>query len=339
MLAAALLLLAACGTSQPSPSVEPVASVSPSVLSQPSIVPAEEGVPACLDAKLVWADALERLLLVNCFDQLAPDPVETVWAWDADAGWQLLSDSGPIANVVTGMGWDAERDVLVRYGGIPMPEQTCEPSTWEWNTRAWAEAAAAPPPNCDHIELAPDPVTGQLILVGGGEAQDLMPGTWTWDGTAWTQLSDEGPEPRAHHGFSTDADQASTLLYGGLDNTHLFDDLWSWDGTAWTQLSVEGPRPGPRSHHGFAVGASGALLFGGATGTSTFGSLVGDTWLYADGAWTLLDGSNPSARGLPALGYDPTREVFVLHGGFDAEGGALGDTWVWDGAWTCVAGC
>ena len=55
--------------------------------------------------------------------------------------------------------------------------------------------------------------------------------------------------------------------------------------------------------------------------------------------WWRLIGSGPSARGLPALGYDRDRGVYVLYGGFDAEGNPLADTWEWDGAWSCVAGC
>jgi hypothetical protein len=42
---------------------------------------------------------------------------------------------------------------------------------------------------------------------------------------------------------------------------------------------------------------------------------------------------------MAALGYDPVREVFVLHGGFDGDGTPLDDTWEWDGAWSCVAEC
>ncbi len=247
--------------------------------------------------------------------------------------------TGQWSNVVTGSGWDAERDVLVRYGGIPMPDQVCETATWEWDATTWAEIEADPPEACDHLELAPDPVTGRLILVGGGQAQNLVSGTWTWDGTAWSLLADAGPAPRAHHGVATDAAAGQSLLYGGLDNSHIFDDLWAWDGTAWMEVVEEGTAPGPRSHHGFAIGPAGALLFGGATGVSTFGSLVDETWLLVDGAWTLLEGEGPSARGLPALGYDPGRDVYVLHGGFDAGGTELGDTWEWDGTWTCVAGC
>jgi hypothetical protein len=45
-------------------------------------------------------------------------------------------------------------------------------------------------------------------------------------------------------------------------------------------------------------------------------------------------------RGLPALGYDVAREVFVLYGGFGPDGTALADTWEFKhGTWRCVAGC
>ena len=63
-------------------------------------------------------------LLVNCVDQTDLASVETIWAWDGEE-WELLSDDGPPAHVVTGFGWDADRDMLVRYGGIPLPDQTC----------------------------------------------------------------------------------------------------------------------------------------------------------------------------------------------------------------------
>jgi hypothetical protein len=81
------------------------------------------------------------------------------------------------------------------------------------------------------------------------------------------------------------------------------------------------------------------LLFGGATRTSTFASLVDETWLLADERWSHVDGPGPSARGLPALGYDPHRGVFVMYGGFGHDGSPLADTWEWDGGWRCIGGC
>jgi hypothetical protein len=122
----------------------------------------------------------------------------------------------------------------------------------------------------------------------------------------------------------------------------VFGDLWTWDGSAWEERNQGGTGPGPRSHHGFVSGEPGLLLFGGATATSTFGSLVDETWLLGSEGWTLMatDGDRPSARGLPALGYDPTREVWILYGGFDADSNPLADTWEFDGAsWRCIAGC
>jgi len=313
------MVLAACAGEVPSSTASPSAQ-------------------ACLDAKLVWADSLERLLLANCFDQDETASVETVWAWDG-AAWELLSDDGPPAHVVTGIGWDADRDVLVRYGGIPLSSETCSTETWEWDTTEWREVIAGPAEPCDHLELAWEASAARMLLVGGGRRQGLLDGTWAWDGTTWNALTGTGPPPRAHHGFVADVVNERVLLYGGLDNSRVFDDLWSWDRTGWEELTVEGGGPGPRSHHGLAAGPNGVLLYGGATRTSTFESLVDETWLLVDGEWAQVEGPGPSARGLPALGYDVDRGVFVLHGGFGADGAALADTWEWDGSWSCVAGC
>jgi hypothetical protein len=265
--------------------------------------------------------------------------VETVWAWDGTR-WELLDGDGPPATVVTGMAWDDDRDVLVRYGGIPLPSQSCDPATWEWSLEGgWREIDAEPPVPCDHVELTADPSADRLLMVGGGRGPEPLAGTWAWDGAAWTAVADAGPPPRGHHGLVTDAADGTAIVFGGYDGLRVFDDLWAWDGSAWEEVEVTGAAPGPRSHHGFAIGPEAVLMVGGATTTSTFRSLVADTWLLADGGWSRVAGAGPSARGLPALGYDPTRDVFVLHGGFDASGAALADTWEWDGAWRCLAGC
>jgi hypothetical protein len=143
-------------------------------------------------------------------------------------------------------------------------------------------------------------------------------------------------------------DGRQLAVYGGLDNSQLFDDHWEWDGSAWEEIGAEpedGGRlePGPRSHHGLALGPDRLVLFGGATGTSTFESLVDYTWLENESFGWGPDGNAgpvPSPRGLPALAYDPDREVFVLYGGFDADGNPLADTWEYDLAgWRCIDGC
>ena len=202
--------------------------------------------PACLDAKLLWADALDRLILANCVDQFDLASLETVWAWDGES-WELLSDDGPPATVVTGFGWDPDRDVLVRYGGIPLPEQDCITETWEWDTTEWRQVEAEPPEPCDHIELAWDTIGEQMLLVGGGRGPDLMAGTWAWDGRRVDPP--DGRRPRAPcaprdgglHRWKR------LVVYGGLDNSQMFDDHWAWDGLAWVDerpgIDALGSRP------------------------------------------------------------------------------------------------
>jgi hypothetical protein len=64
-------------------------------------------------------------------------------------------------------------------------------------------------------------------------------------------------------------------------------------------------------------------------------------WVLKDDRWEQLRPVGPpSARGEPALGYDPVRKRVVLFGGFDSEGNNLDDTWEWDGErWTCMSNC
>lgn len=132
------LLMSACTASQspdrtPSSSPDPTRSVTPT--GEPS-----DGPPGCLDAKLVWADSLDRLLLANCVDQFDAASVEQLWSWDGEA-WELVDADGPPANVVTGFGWDPERDVLVRYCTA-----ASTPMVPRWPTRGSGTAPGAASP-------------------------------------------------------------------------------------------------------------------------------------------------------------------------------------------------
>ncbi len=283
----------------------------------------------------------DRLLLAACVNQANGHESEQIWA--LDGSWALVDDNGPPPVVVTGAAYDTDREVLVRYGGLPMDSNTCVAETWEWNGSDWAQATTADDPHptaCDHEKLVYDAAAGHTLLVGGGDDNTILSTeTWAWDGADWTLLAEDGPVGRAHHGLVYDAGHQQTLLYGGYDGTSVFDDFWSWDGTDWTPLDF--PGPGPRSHHGLAISTDAELLlFGGATGPSSFTTITNDTWLMTAGSWTELDVEGPSARLSPALGYDATSDVWVLYGGFDASGAELGDTWTFDGStWECLQEC
>ena len=278
------------------------------------------------------------MLMLNCVDQTDQGAVEQVWSWDG-SGWQLVDDGGPPATVVAGVAFDPERGAAIRYGGLPMDSNDCTAETWQWTAGTWSQIDADPPTACDHLFLAHDTARDQTLLFGGGDDDgNLITETWALGDGTWQRLASDGPTGRAHFGFLYDAGHDRAFLYGGYDGNQVFDDFWEWDGAAWTELDL--PGPGPRSHFGWGLddGAS-LLLFGGADRTSTFQSLRDDTWRLTNGRWTEVDGEGPSARGGPAFGYDPSRDVFVLYGGFEADNGVLDDTWEWAEGWRCVAGC
>jgi len=322
------------------PSPGATRSGSPTPVASSSI--AGERPPSCAEASFAWEPVARQLLLVTCVGQAQGQASEQVWSWDG-GHWQVVDGTGPPPLVVTGIAYDTDRAVLVRYGGQPLDSNTCLPETWEWGAASWTRVASGEvsrPTACDHAKLAYDADRKVTLLFGGGDEHgQLAPDTWGWDGAGWTRLAEMGPAPRAHFGFLDDAAHDHVLLYGGYDGNQVFGDFWSWDGAAWQPVDLTAP--GPRSHEGLALSTESVLLlFGGATGPSTFTTLTADTWVLDDGAWTKREVPGPSVRGSPALGFDPDREVWVLYGGFGANGGELGDTWEWDGsAWRCVDRC
>jgi len=79
-----------------------------------------------------------------------------------------------------------------------------------------------------------------------------------------------------------------------------------------------------------------AMLFGGYLHTFVVPHepLTDDFWRWAGDGWELVNAVSPPARTRPAMATDLLRKRLVLHGGRDAAGNPLNDTWEWDGrAW------
>jgi hypothetical protein len=96
--------------------------------------------------------------------------------------------------------------------------------------------------------------------------------------------------------------------------------------------------PPPRTNPSVGVDAAGGqvVLYGGSDPS---GSVLGDTWSFAGGAWKQAHPAiSPPARSGAAITYNPATGHLVLFGGTSAAGRALNDTWVWDGSsWSRVA--
>jgi RHS repeat-associated protein len=104
----------------------------------------------------------------------------------------------------------------------------------------------------------------------------------------------------------------------------------------WTPLA---PAHAPRARFGPATVYDQArqqvVLFGGSQ--TEGGTVYASTWTWDGGDWTNRTPSletSPSARALALAAYDQAHGQVVLFGGSAGGAAPLGDTWVWDGAWT-----
>jgi hypothetical protein len=189
--------------------------------------------------------------------------------------------------------------------------------------------------------MAYDPVSGKIVLFGGGDAAHVLHDTWTFDGTTWTKVKTPASPPgRAAAAMAFDQPSGKLVLFGGINTQHLLHDTWLWDGatSTWSKAPV---KPAPTRAVGpmlFSNPTSGeAMIFGGFNVRLRVPNLH-DTYRWAGEAWQKLDPATaPIGRGWGIAVYDPVRNNVVLTGG---EGDTIrtDNTWTWDGTnWTEVS--
>ncbi|MCI4330732.1 MAG: hypothetical protein L3K19_02650 [Thermoplasmata archaeon] len=97
----------------------------------------------------------------------------------------------------------------------------------------------------------------------------------------------------------------------------------------WTHLSP-GAAHGPGRRTAYAIGFvptfGGVVLFGGWDGHS----YLGDTWLFRNGTWSLIESNGPPPRAHAAMAFDDAIGGLVLFGGSSTAANVttyFGDTW------------
>ena len=166
--------------------------------------------------------------------------------------------------------------------------------------------------------------------------------------TLWTQLAREnatqGPAPRL--GAASLGTPAALFLSGGCSSSCCYaplSDLWVFAGGAWTNVSQAGAPEGRLYHGASPAGLADAYyVFGG---TDVINGSLAELYLVTvapsasppTAAWQLLGGGGgplPPARASHSQSALPARAPggapdgsFLIFGGEDVDGNALGDTW------------
>lgn len=151
---------------------------------------------------------------------------------------------------------------------------------------------------------------------------------------AWQQIAGSGPPARQYATMAYDAsNQTAVLVDGCCDKTgNKLVDTWIWNGTAWA-ASASPLNPPAREHAAMAYdpATQQIVLFGGCCDSS--GNALGDTWVWNGSAWSqpagVTSANSPSPRQGAAMAFDGSE--LVLFGGCCGSGGALADTWIWNG--------
>jgi hypothetical protein len=211
---------------------------------------------------------------------------------------------------------------------------------WRWDGAAWSlvEAPEPAPTSRSFFAAAHDPARDVVVVYGGEDASGVSDETWEWDGTSWRSVEASAPGARAAAALAWDPTSDSVVLYSGHGaDGAIRDDAWAWDGQAWTRLSENGPMPG-RWPAAMVADDDQLLVYGGhQVADESLPAALDDTWLWAEGTWSLADdagGPGPlvNAQGLthPTLGT-------LLAGGSDLDG-ETSDVWRWTGdRWELLA--
>lgn len=185
-----------------------------------------------------------------------------------------------------------------------------------------------------------DAADGYTLLFGGCN-RHLCPlgDTWKYQDGVWTNLTSSlsaAPPARMGAALAFDPQDGYVLLFGGVGaNNVTLNDTWQYVGGSWTPIATaSGAVPPARAfaQAAFVPSIDAVVLFGGVSPT---GHPLGDSWTFANGAWTNRSGSfanTPPARAAGVLAYDPADGYAVLFGGLGACGAYCGDTWTFGAA-------
>ncbi|MBK8978613.1 MAG: hypothetical protein IPM29_22175 [Planctomycetes bacterium] len=148
-------------------------------------------------------------------------------------GW-TRSSSGPAFSPrwQFAAAFDPARDRVVVFGGFDPATNTSLGDTWTYDrtTGVWQQVANTGPSARHGAAMHRDPVSGDVILFGGGTGAAASE-TWRWDGSRWSQPRPATTPPaRAFALMTVDGLGGRLTMAKGSSAPN---DLWEWTGTDW----------------------------------------------------------------------------------------------------------
>ena len=242
---------------------------------------------------------------------------ETWVLGDNDTHWaQKFPQHHPPASLNSSMVYDANRSVVVLFGGITNYYGIPLYDTWEWDGTDWTQKQPSVSPPAGGVMTYDSDRGVVLLFVALGNTGE----TWAYDGTNWMQSFSQHSPTLSGGALVYDSRRHKAILFG--DYGHPSNETWEWDGTDWTLRTLP-QSPSVRGAQGMAydAGRGVTVLFGGLGQ-----GYMNDTWEYDGNTWTLMTPSiSPQGR-YSYMVYDTNRHAVELVGG-GIVGGLIDDTW------------
>ncbi len=299
---------------------------------------------ASLFGQATWLDESDGTLklLGGCIDTSCERLRDQLWSFDGVAWTSVeMPATRPAARAFPAVVYSASQDAVFLFGGFVAGAEPIG-DFWQFRDGRWRRLeTATTPPARGFANFWEDPLTGDLLLSGGGLGSETGPEQdaelerltrlWRYDGNDWQEADPARPRPQIS--FRTAVERlpgTNDVLHISGGGNEAFDEVWRFRNGRWRLLNPRSPGPGDRllAETTFDAGRGGVLLFGGTEIELSQNNLKDDTWLLEGDLWTELRTSDaPPARSQHVLAHLASRGQTVVFGG-EGEEGFLDDMWI-----------
>lgn len=222
--------------------------------------------------------------------------------WDGSSWTPLATANAPSPRFLYGMCYDAQRNVVVLFGGRNLSGPNNE--TWEFDGTDWTQKVTLNAPLArEEMGMVYDTSRNRTVLFGGCDESigAIYGDTWEFDGNDWVEMTPAtSPTPRFRGMMEYDSGRSRVVYYGGFDGTNALTETHEYAGNDWAlQPIVVVPTTETEALSGYDSNRSRFVIFGGFGG-----SFLDETWEYAgdtNGTFTLYGTGCDTASGTPAL--------------------------------------
>ncbi len=250
--------------------------------------------PARLWHAMVYDEVAERIVLFGGFDFATR--FDDSWAYESATNtWTNRNPSvRPAGRLAPAMAYDARAGRVILFGGATSAGPQNDTWAYDYANNTWTnlDPAGAPPARNGH-SMAYGPLTGRVLLFGGGTGTEFVNDTWAYDyaNNTWTNLRPAtSPTRRFTAVMATDPRNGDIVMNGGITQGYVRNgETWLFDdrNNSWiNRTQALGPSPRGSSAMSFDSRLGLFVLMGGETGYES-----DETWFYDSLAnrWTPAD--------------------------------------------------